>query len=92
MYLLLGNFQLLVEQFSSDSLPLQMTNFLKSTEGSRLVNAQPKAQKFFGISKTNVNRHFKATARAQYKANYKPVRAKVANGAAAVLAIIAIGK
>jgi hypothetical protein len=69
-----------------------MANLLKSTEGSRLINAQPKAQKLFGVSKTNINSHFKATAKAQYKANYKPIRGKVAAGAAAVLAVITIGK
>ena len=69
-----------------------MANFLKTTEGSRLINAQPKAQKFFSVSKTNINSHFKATAKAQYKANYKPIRGKVASGAAAVMAVITIGK
>ena len=71
-----------------------MSNFLKSTEGSKLVNAGPKAQKFFRLSKTNMNQHFKTTAKARYtaKASAKPVRAKVATGAAAVLAVISIGE
>ena len=69
----------------------KMANFLKTTEGSRLINAQPKAQKLLGVSKTNINSHFKATAKAQYKANYKPIRGKIASGGAAVLAVITIG-
>ncbi len=69
-----------------------MAKFLKTTDGSRLINAQPKAQKLFRVSKTNINSHFKATAKAQYKANYKPIRGKIATGAAAVLAVVTIGK
>ena len=69
-----------------------MANFLKTTEGSRLINAQPKAQKLLGVSKTNINSHFKATAKAQYKSNYKPIRGKIASGAAAVLALVTIGR
>ena len=69
-----------------------MANFLKTTEGSRLINAQPKAQKLFSVSKTNINSHFKATAKAQYKANHKPIKGKIAGGAAAVLALVTIGK
>ncbi|XP_028401255.1 uncharacterized protein LOC114524364 [Dendronephthya gigantea] len=69
----------------------KMSNFLKTSEGSRLINAKPTAQKFFGVSKTNINSHFKATAKAQYKSNFKPIRGKIATGAAAVLAVISIG-